>query len=270
MTAPLSRTPARGFDRLRTHLAVFWESARIQAVLTGSSPAVVVLAGVQPAALLLLTLPRDAGERDTATRVLISVLVTCLWGGLVWMAGGIIRRDLVQGTMSRSVVGVRDPRLVLIGKCAGAVVFTCGVLLVVGTAVSLLLGLRPRFADPALLMVGLVAVTVSAVTMGLLLSCVFVLTRHGVHVGNALLYPVYILGGMLIPGELIPAELRWVSWLVPLRWAKEYMVDVSLGRTPGASLWAVIALAAVHLLAGLVLFRKVVDRARHRGTLEFT
>lgn len=269
MTARLAGAPARGLDLLRTHLAVFWESARIQAVLTIRSPAVVILAGVQPAALLLLTLPRGS-QRDTATRVLISVLVTCLWGGLVWMAGGIIRRDLVQGTMSRSVVGVRDLRLVLIGKCAGAVVFTCGVLAVVGTVVSLLLGVRPRVADPGPLLAGLAAVTVSAVAMGLLLSCVFVLTRHGVHVGNALLYPVYILGGMLIPGKLIPPELRWISWFVPLRWAKEYMVDVSLQRSPGAALWAVAALAAVHLLAGLVLFRKVVDRARERGTLEFT
>lgn len=251
-------------------MIVLKESARIQAVLTLRSPAVVILAGVQPTALLLLTLPRGGGQRDTATRVLVSVLVTCLWGALVWLAGGIIRRDMVQGTMSRSVVGVRDPRLVLLGKCAGAVVFTSGVLVVVGTAVSLLLGVRPRLAAPGPLLLGLAAVIVSAVAMGLLLACVFVLTRHGVHVGNALLYPTYILGGLLLPDELVPAGLRWVSWLVPLHWSKEYMVDVSLGRSPGGPLAAVAALAAVHLGAGLVLFRKVVDRARARGTLEFT
>ncbi|RDG39803.1 ABC transporter permease [Streptomyces corynorhini] len=262
--------PSEYLDRLRTVLAVLYESARVQAVLTRGSPAVVVLAGVQPAALLLLALPHGAPRSDASTRVLISVLVTCLWGGLVWMAGGIIRRDIVQGTMSRSVVGVRDPRLVLIGKCAGAVTFTCCVLAVVGTAVSLLLGVRPRVADPGLLLVGLVAVVCSAISMGTLLSCVFVLTRHGVHMGNALLYPVYILGGTLIPGELLPAWLRWVALLVPLRWAKEYMVAAALGSPTGAALWATAALTAVHLLAGLMLFRKVVDRARARGTLEFT
>jgi ABC-2 type transport system permease protein len=255
---------------IRTVLAVLYESARIQAALVRRGPVVLILAGVQPAVLLLLALPRAAGERGAATRVLISVLVTCLWAALVWMAGGIIRRDIAQGTMSRSVVSVWDPQLVLLGKCAGAIVFTSAVLALVGTAVSLALGVRPYVTAPAPFLLGLAVVIVSATAMGSLLSCVFVLTRHGLHVGNALLYPVFILGGMLIPDRMLPVALRWISRLIPLRWSKEYLVSAALGSPAPGVLLAACALTAVYLAAGLLLFRKVVDRARSLGGLEFT
>ncbi|MGX9883775.1 ABC transporter permease [Streptomyces sp. NPDC002276] len=255
--------------RFATGLAVFYESARIQMVVVRSGPMVILLGGVQPAVLLVIALP-SGGSRPEATRILISVLATSLWASLVWMAGGIIRRDIVQGTMSRNVVSVWDPWVVLIGKCAGSVLFTSGAMLVSGLAAALLRGVRPHLVQPGWFLLGVLVTMASAVALGSLLSCVFVLSRHGVHIGNALLYPVFILGGLLIPDRMLPVALRWISRLIPLRWAKEYLVSAAAGSQDWRALLAACGLTLVYLLAGRALFRKVVNRARTLGTLEFS
>ncbi|MFF1871459.1 ABC transporter permease [Streptomyces sp. CB03911] len=256
--------------RFASGLAVLYESARIQMMVVRSGPMVIMLAGAQPAVLLMIALPPAVGSQQEATRVLISVLAVCLWASLVWMAGGIIRRDIVQGTMSRNVVSVWDPWVVLLGKCAGSVLFTSGAMLVTGLTVGLLRGVRPHLVQPGWFLLGMLVTMASAVALGSLLSCVFVLSRHGLHIGNTLLYPVFVLGGLLIPDRMLPVGLRWISRLIPLRWAKEYLVSAAAGSQDWRALLVTCGLTLVYLFAGLVLFRKVVNRARALGTLDFS
>ena len=98
----------------------------------------------------------------------------------------------------------------------------------------------------------------------------FVLTRYGPQVTAFLTFPVILLGGMLIPPEILPTPLTWVSALISLRWLQEYLVTSAAGSPNLAALGYAVVLTVGYAAAGIGLFGGIVDRSRREGTLDLT
>lgn len=132
-----------------------------------------------------------------------------------------------------------------------------------------LLGHPIAIADPAQFTAALVAVLASALVLGLLVSCLFVLTRSAGRISEAIMYPVFILGGLLVPLSLLPDWVQPLSAIVSLRWGGELLRAAATGEAQSAEAWLMLAIttAAYGLLARF-LFRRVLDRVRRDGTLE--
>jgi ABC-2 type transport system permease protein len=241
---------------------------RMQARQTLSAPPTLVAGLVQPLALLVVVVssPVARSPRDVGALV-VGVVLTSYWSCTVWGAAGILRRDRVTGTLSRSVVGVRDARLVLAAKCAGS--SGLAVALVTGGVAVTLAILRPAAAypSPGRLLVGLALVLFSGTALGMVISCIFVATRYGAQISSALMYPVFLLGGMLIPPDSLPFLLRRLPDLVSFRWIQAFLAR-DPGTPDGLALAMTLVLTAVYAAVGLVLFRRLVDRARREATLD--
>lgn len=229
----------------------------------------VVLGVIQPAVFLLVTLgAAPTAGSAYAGRTSVAVLLTAFWSFTVWTGAGILRRERAEGTLAATLVSARDPRLVLVGKSLGAS-SASGVLIVV-TITAVLLGLRQPVTveHPIWFAVGLLVVLASGTALGMLLSCLFLVTRFGAQISSALMYPVFLLGGLLIPLSTVPVPLRWLSWLVSLHWVNEFLVSSTSGDPDLAALGLTGLLTAVYAVAGAVAFDRVSDLARRRGTLE--
>jgi ABC-2 type transport system permease protein len=84
------------------------------------------------------------------------------------------------------------------------------------------------------------------------------------------MYPVFILGGLLIPPVLLPRWVGWASTLTSLRWAREFLAGAAVGAPRPADLGMVLLLTAGYAVAGVAAFARVSDLARERGTLELS
>ena len=275
LTPEPARPPARprvaqsAAERWLATAEVVGTSIRAQWADMRTSPLAYLLGVVQPLVFLLVTLaPQTDPPAAEGTRAAFGVLLTAFWGSTVWSAAGILRRERTQGTLARTLAGVRDPRLVILGKSFGSSLVA--VSLVTATVGGTLALLRQpvRLDGGGWLLLGLLLVVLSGTGAGLLVGSLFVLSRHGPQLSSALMYPVYLLGGMLIPLALVPDWLDWLSWGISLRWLQQYLVAAAGGRPDLAALAAAAALTAGYAIAGAWLFRRITDLARRQATVE--
>lgn len=267
------RLPAAVADRPRLGGSFAWSvaviSARTQLHEMVQNKSMLVLGAVQPAVFLTVALvPAEHTTAQDGTRVAFAVLLTALWGSTVWGAGGILRRERFQGTLGRVLSGVRSGLVVVAGKSLGATLYAAVVTVV--TVIVVLAALRQPVAlgNVGALVLGLLVVLFSGTALGVLVSALFVLTRFGPQLSSAIMYPVFLLGGMLIPLDLLPAPLRLLSALVSFRWVQQFFTAAVAGSTDWTALGIAFALSAVYAILAGTAFRKVVDRARRMGNLD--
>jgi ABC-2 type transport system permease protein len=245
------------------------ESARLQILVVRSSPMVPLTTVVQPAVFLAIFLsggePSAAGGRGPTV---IAVLLTCMWGATLWAAGGTLRLEVADGTLARNLTGVSDPRLVVGGKCLGTTGLVLGLLLCTTGAAVVITRIPFQLRGAPWFVLGFVLVALSGTAMGFMLCSVFVLTRHAAHVTAALMYPVFILSGLLIPTSLLPGLLSWPSRLINLYWADRFLDKAAGGAFGLEPFLALLALTVLYLWAGCALFARVLDRARRLGTID--
>lgn len=228
----------------------------------------VVLGVVQPAVLVLVTLAGRPDDPVGTTRTATAVVLTGIWSTTVWAGAGVLRRERVEGTLAATLISVRDPRLVVVGKSIGSSLLSTALVLVTVGAVLAALRRPVTVEHPAAFALALAAALLSAVALGVALSCLFVLTRHAIHVSSALMYPVLLLGGMLIPLPAVPAALRPLSWPVSLRWANDVLRAAVAGSPDLRALGLVLLLSAGYAAGGALAFRAVDRLVRRKGTLD--
>jgi len=228
-----------------------------------------VIGVIQPCVFLLVTLG-SIGDRVEAegTRWATAVVLTSLWAATVWIAGSILRIEKLMGTLARSITSVQPGFLVLLGKSLGATARSL-VIIVGATGVTLLAtGTAVHVDRPAWFALGLLAAAASGVALGMLLSCALLLTLHGTEVAAALMYPVFILGGLMIPVEALPAPVRWIPATISLSWAQRFLTGAASGEVPFIALGMLVALTVLYFACALVAFSRIADRARRKGTLD--
>lgn len=248
-------------------LEILLAAARMQILLVRSHPLIPIVTVVQPVVFFVVVTARQPAAANHAD-VFFAVLLTSLWGGTLWTAGGILRRDTADGTLGRNLISASDPRLVVIGKCLGSSMLVLVLLAGTGCVIAVVAGIPVPLAAIPWLVTGFLLVALSGTALGYVLSGLFVLVRHPVQLTSALVFPVYILGGLLIPTSSLPAPLAALSPGISLYWAQRLLVS-SVGRDgvvlPDLAMLGVLTIG--YFLLGNVLFVRVVHRARVKGTI---
>jgi len=256
------------FTGFREPAAVLLTSARVQLATQWAHPMSIMLGIVQPAVMLLIAGSAARSGGTDLGRFAVASGLSTLWGASIWTAGGILRREIEYGTLPRLVCSPWSTRLLLTAKSLAAGAFQA---LSIGlTTAVVLVGLGHPLtvrAPFAFALVALAAIA-SAAALGLLLSSLFVLTRAAVRISEVLSYPVFLLGGMLIPLDYLPGWLRWPSALVSLGWARAGLERALAGRLDARALAMVLLLTLCYAALGWAVFSRVLDRARRKGTLE--
>jgi ABC-2 type transport system permease protein len=234
------------------------------------SPVALILGIVQP--VVFLVIAAEAAPVRSAQRgseLVVGVALTALWGSTIWTAGAVLRGDLQQGTLARWSIAVCPPAVVFLGKCVGAVARSTVAVAFSTALTAAALRLPMQAHRPLVMLLGAVLALSSAIALGMLLSCLFLVTRHANAWSAALMYPVFIVSGMIIPLDLVPPALRGVSAAISLRWAAEFLGEAARGRMSWPALAALVGLTGVYFLVALAAFRTLLRRARQQGTMEY-
>jgi ABC-2 type transport system permease protein len=256
-------------DRVAGGISVLAVSASMQISQTRASAQTVVFTFVQPAVLLVITiLPLHHPSPARVSQTAVGVLLTAFWSATAWGSAGVLRRDRAQGTFARSLTAVSDPRLVVIGKGLGASLLAMVASLMTVAVMLAILRAPVAIARPGWLAVGLLSVVASGTAVGLLVGSVFVATRYGPQVSSALMYPVLLLGGMLVPISFLAPGVRWISDLISLRWQQQFLSDAGSGELRLGSLGLAVGLTAAYGVLGSLVFQRMLRRARKGADLD--
>jgi ABC-2 type transport system permease protein len=260
-------------ERLGGWPAVVW-AARCAAVIQVremvAAPMTIVVTVIQPAVFLVLAV-RIRSNPDAAfvDHAVTGSAMTALWSTTLWSAGGILRRERLNGTLVTVLARPAPLAAVLLGRTLAVGVAGIGFISASTAVTAWALGVHPRLPGAgALLVIGGLAVS-SVCALGILLSSVMVLTRSAPRVQEALVYPVFIAGGLMIPPRLLPWPVAWPSKLIGFRFVVELTGEAAAGTplSAGAIAWTV-TLTALYLAVGAVVMETSVRRSRVRGTID--
>lgn len=249
-------------------LWMLWTAAVTQARMQGLNPGMIVLGVIQPAVFLAITL-RTVDQSDAATtdRITVAVVLTVLWNTTIWVAGGILRGEVRGGTLAANLTGAHPGYLILFGKCLGALAHA-SVVIIGSTAATLLVTQTPMHVQrPGWALVGALVALLSGTVLGTLLACVFIRTQYGTQLSGALIYPIYLVGGMLIPPDVLPEPVERLSALVSLRWASAFITHAVGGSVRLGELAVLCGLTIGYAVVAIWLFSRVVHNARSEGRL---
>jgi ABC-2 type transport system permease protein len=85
--------------------------------------------------------------------------------------------------------------------------------------------------------------------------------------GAVLEYPVWLVGGFLVPLSLFPGWVRPISWMLAPTWGMHAIRESALGGSPLPDVLMCIALAAGYAVIGILLLDTVLRAARARASL---
>jgi ABC-2 type transport system permease protein len=238
--------------KLLSRSGPFLAVSTFEPVIFAGIAAAMFRAGVRPGSLLYGAI--GAG--------MVGMWTTALIG-----SGQAITRQRFDGVLELLVAAPPPFVLVLapITVASAAVgTYSLGMTLLCG---RLLFGVPVHIAHVGLLAPAVAATVLGLGALGLVMASVFVLYRHANAVTNLLHYPVYLVGGMLVPATLLPAWTHPLAWLLPVTWGADAIRAAVLGGAALPALAACLGLTVCYLALGALLVRRFEMLARQRATL---
>lgn len=242
------------------------------AILTGMRPPLVLLDGSQlfsaraaEAALAQQTQPGVAiGKQARASRVQVlfnpslrtsAVLVSGIAGLIllfivtVTTSLGVVR-ERQAGTLEQLAVMPLSPWDVIVGKIVPY--FLVGVLDLVATVVLAVVVFSVPFnGSVATLALGGLLFLLVTTGMGVLISTVSQNQGQAIQLAIMTLLPQILLSGLIFPVSSMAAGVRWIAYLLPLKYFIDITRGVMLRGAPITSLW--VPLLMLGVLGGAVL-----------------
>jgi ABC-2 type transport system permease protein len=266
MRAPGS---ARAVRDARAAAAAF----RVQLLLVGRSVGDLrVLFTVPLYALIFLAIAAVSGNRSLTAYAVLAPGLIALWSMMLFAAGDLIGQDRSAGRLE-AVVATPVPLFTIVAARLAAVAAVSLLSLAESWAVAgWVFGMHVPIVHPLAFGAGLLVTAFAMTGTATAMACAFVLSRSARIFQNSLSYPVYLLGGVLMPVSELPGWLRPASRLVFLTWSGGLLRD-SLAAPAVADLTgrllAVLALGLAGFGAGAWLMRGILVRVRAAGTMGF-
>jgi ABC-2 type transport system permease protein len=223
-------------------------------------------------AVILLSITEHGGRGDLAPYALLAPAVMTSIGMAVMEAGETIFRDRAAGVLEALLTTPAPLAAVLLGR-----IWAITAVSLVGVAECWLVGavgfgVVVTVAHPLVFAATLLSTAFGIAATGVLMASIFVVGRNVRSFQNSVTFPLYLLGGAMVPVALLPAGLEALSQVFFLSWATDLLRD-SLAPAPvdafGWRLAAVLGLGAATAAAGFWIMRRLVRRVRHKGTVGF-
>jgi ABC-2 type transport system permease protein len=252
-------------------LRIVFAAFVLQLSITRRSPEHLLILATTPFfSTIFLSLAVYNGRPDVVINAVLAPGLIGLWGISLDLAGSLIGQDRWSGRFELLIASRCPLSLVIFGRIlvivlSGALTFGESWLVA-----RLGFGLRVPIVNPGVFVVAIVLTCFAMAGTATMLAAAFVFSR-GLHVfQNALTYPFYILGGILVPVAFLPGWLSPLSRVVFLSWSADLLRDAMRGTL--AANWPlragiVFLLGALALAVGVVLVGRMVDRARRVGTV---
>jgi ABC-2 type transport system permease protein len=254
-------------------LSVIWAGCRAQAQSMARSSFYLYSAVLFPLLqmALLIAFYRYGGRDDALPYAVVGSGVMGLWLSTTFITSYIVTTERWAGTLELVLAAPASLQLWIVGRALASTALSLVSLGVTLAGARWVFGVAVTVRGPLLFLPLLAAITLTFLLLGTIVSALFVLTRQAAPVANVLLYPVFIVSGVVFPLEVLPAWLRPLAYLSPLYWATAGM-RAPLADDRSAAGWSILALAlqgAAFAAGATWCFRFIERRVRRDATLSF-
>jgi ABC-2 type transport system permease protein len=213
---------------------------------------------------------RAGTDQKTLLYASLGSAVMGMWSATSTTAGGAMQRERWHGTLEALVAS--PPHFSLILLPITLAMATIGVYCLVATLVfgRLLFGIEVTLEHPLAFGLSIVGTVLSFGSLGFLFAVTFVRFRAAWAIGNLFEYPVWLIGGFLVPLVLLPDWVRPISWALAPTWGMNAIRESSLGGSPLPDLAICLALGTAYVTLGILVLDRVLGAARRRAALSLT
>ncbi|MGB2875542.1 MAG: ABC transporter permease [Gaiellaceae bacterium] len=200
----------------------------------------------------------------------LGAAVMGMWSSVSTTSGGAMQRERWWGTLELLVAAPRHFSLILLPVTLGMA--TIGLYSFVATLLwgRFLFGVHLSIAHPVLFGLAVIGTVVSFGGLGFLFAVSFVRFRSAWVLGNFFEYPVWLIGGFLVPLALLPAWVHPISWALAPTWGMNAIREAALGGSPLGDLGLCVGLGLGYVALGVVITDRVLRAARISGSLSLT
>ena len=131
-------------------------------------------------------------------------------------------------------------------------------------------GIELTVEHPLAFGLSIVGTVLSFGALGFLFAVSFVRFRAAWALGNLFEYPVWLIGGFLVPLVLLPDWVRPISWALAPTWGMNAIRESSLGGNPWPDLALCLLLGVAYVSLGVLALERVLGAARKRAALSLT
>jgi ABC-2 type transport system permease protein len=213
---------------------------------------------------------RAGTDPKTLLYASLGAAVMGMWSATSTTAGGAMQRERWHGTLEALVAS--PPHFALILLPTTLAMSTVGIYCLVATLVfgRFVFGIGLTVEHPIAFGVAIVATVISFGALGFLFAVSFVRFRAAWALGNLFEYPVWLIGGFLVPLILLPEWVRPISWALAPTWGMNAIRESSLGGNPWPDLGLCLVLGLTYFVLGVLVLERVLGAARKRAALSLT
>jgi ABC-2 type transport system permease protein len=200
----------------------------------------------------------------------LGAAVMGMWSATSTTAGGAMQRERWHGTLELLVA--TPPHFSLVLLPVTLAMATVGIYSLVATLAygHFLFGIPLTVVHPLEFALAIVGTVLSFGALGFVFAVTFVRFRAAWALGNLFEYPVWLIGGFLVPIALFPEWVRPISWALAPTWGMSAIREAALGGTPLDDLLACLGLGALYLGLGILVTNRVLRSARLRASLSLS
>jgi ABC-2 type transport system permease protein len=200
----------------------------------------------------------------------LGAAVMGMWSATSTTAGGAMQRERWHGTLELLVATPPHFALVLLPvtlAMATIGIYSLGATLLYG---YFLFGIELTVEHPLLFVGSIVGTVLSFGALGFAFAVTFVRFRAAWALGNMFEYPVWLIGGFLVPLVLLPEWVRPISWVLAPTWGMNAIRESAVGGSPLNDLAVCLGLGALYVLVGILITNRVLRAARQRAALSLS
>lgn len=193
-----------------------------------------------------------------------------IWSATSTTAGSAMQRERWHGTLEVLVASPSPFALILLPVTVA--MSTIGLYCMVATLVwgRVLFGIAVHVENWPAFLAAIPGTVVAIGCAGFLLAVSFVRYRTAWALGNMLEYPVWLVGGFLVPLSLFPDWVRPISWLLAPSWGMNAIRQAALGGSPWPDLALCLGLGATYVALAVLVLERALFAARARAALSLT
>lgn len=272
MTTPSEIVEGTIDHRPPSRWSAFWAAAAFQLSVVRREPWPLPIITAPIIAVSLLAVVSYSGREDLAAYAVIAPAVMAILGMAVSEAGEVISQDRQNGVLEAILTTPVPLGRVLLARIGVITVVSLVAIVECWLVAAIFFQQMVTVDHPVIFGATLVALAMGIAAIGVVMAAVFVVGRSVRAFQNSLSFPLFLLGGVMVPAGFLPGFLQPISQVFFLSWATDLLRD-SMQPASVENAWGrlgmILFLSALTYAIGTWLLHRLIRRIRHTGQVNF-